>query len=154
MGLTFSAIGDYVGSFFATDAAAATTTAAAADTAATATAATATTAAAGTAAAGTAAAAVAAPAATASISTTIAEAAAVASGASALYSLAKGPGRLNVPPTPGVAQTDQTVANAEQESLRRREAAGGLQSSVGTPGGQAGSVLNPATLSNRSVLGG
>jgi hypothetical protein len=89
------------------------------------------------------------------IATTISEAAAVASGASSLATLAAGPGRINVPPVPvNQMQTDITVQNAEQQQLARREAAGGLQSTVGTSGGQAGAILNPSTLSQRSVLGG
>lgn len=89
------------------------------------------------------------------IATTVSEAAAVASGASALYTLSQGPGRINVPPVPVTqpAQVDQAVANAEQAQIARRAAAGGLQSTVGTGTGQAGAILNPATLSNRSMLG-
>lgn len=88
-----------------------------------------------------------------SIATTVSEAAALAQGASSLYSLANGPRGVSVPPSPQVAP-DQSVANAEQQELARREAAGGLQSTTGTSGGQAGAVLNPGTVSNRSLLGG
>lgn len=180
MGITIGGIADYVGTFFATDAAAAGGAAAGAGAASGAAAGTAAGVAAdtvvvtGTAAgagAGTAAAVGGAAAAggaavavdgqmmgkplpSRSIATTISEASAVASGTSSLATLAAGPGRINVPPTPGVAQQDQDVQNVEQQTLRREQVAGGLQGTTGTPGGQAGAVLNPGTLSNRSVLGG
>ena len=88
------------------------------------------------------------------IISTAGEVAAIAQGASSLYSLAQGPGRVSIPPTPGQVQVDQSVQNVEQQTLKREQAAGGLQGSTGTPGGQAGAVLNPGTVSNRSILGG
>jgi hypothetical protein len=78
----------------------------------------------------------------------------VASGASALYSLAAGPGRLNVPPAPGGSQVDQTALAADQAQKQREMAAGGLQGTTGTAGGNQGAVLNPGTLAKASLLGG
>jgi hypothetical protein len=91
-----------------------------------------------------------------SIATTLGEASAIAQGASSLYQLAAGPGRINIPPSPLTPQAniDQSAANAEQQQLQREEAAAGLQSTVGTAGGQAGAILNPSTLSSHSLLGG
>jgi hypothetical protein len=86
--------------------------------------------------------------------TTLGEAAAIAQGASSLYTLAQGQRGVSIPPTPGMGQQDQAIANAEQQERARREAAGGLQSTLGTPGGAQGALLNPATLSNRQLLGG
>jgi hypothetical protein len=77
-----------------------------------------------------------------------------ATGVSALATLAQGSRGINVPPQPGQVGTDESAANAEQASLRRSQIAGGLQSTTGTAGGQAGAVLNPATLSTKSLLGG
>lgn len=77
-----------------------------------------------------------------------------ASGLSALNTLAQGRGGINLPPQPGAVQNDQSVQNAEQASLKRAQIAGGLQSTTGTAGGQAGAVLNPSTLSTKSLLGG
>lgn len=93
-------------------------------------------------------------AAAAGIGTTIAEASAIATGASALYTLSQGAGRINVPPVPvNQPQVDQSVANAQQQQLQRMQAAGGLQSTVGPGMSQGGAVLNPTTLSQRSLLG-
>lgn len=85
---------------------------------------------------------------------TVSEAAAVASGASALATLAAGPGNISVPPAPYQASVDTGALNAEQEERQRLAAAGGLQSTIGTGGGQAGAILNPSTMSQRSLLGG
>jgi hypothetical protein len=85
---------------------------------------------------------------------TLGEAAAIAQGASSLYSLATMQRGVSIPPTPGAVQQDQSIANAEQAELARREAAGGLQSTIGTPGGAQGAFLSPSTTSNRSILGG
>lgn len=90
-----------------------------------------------------------------SIATTVSEASAIATGASALYTLSQGAGRANVPPVPitPAPQVDQSVANAAAQELQRRQAVAGLQSTVGTGPGQAGAILNPATLSQASLLG-
>ena len=77
-----------------------------------------------------------------------------ATGVSALATLARGAPSINIPPSPQFAQTDATVAQAQQQALQRAQAAGGLQSTTGTPGGQAGAALNPTTLSTHSLLGG
>jgi hypothetical protein len=61
---------------------------------------------------------------------------------------------VNVPPVPNQIGNDQQVEATEQQELARRQAAGGLQSTVGTGGGQAGAMLNPSTLSQKSLLGG
>jgi hypothetical protein len=91
------------------------------------------------------------------IAKTVSEASAIASGASSIYTLAAGAGNVNVPPAPNTqAQTDQSVASAEQLALRRERVAGGMQCTIGTGGGtgsQAGAVLDPATLSSKSLLG-
>jgi len=91
-----------------------------------------------------------------SIMKTVAEATTAAAGASSLYQLATGAGRVQIPPMPmtAPAQVDQSVQAAEQQALQRRAAAGGLQSTIGTGAGQAGAVLNPATLSRGNILGG
>ena len=78
-----------------------------------------------------------------------------ATGASALYTLAKGPGSVNLPPSPGVPQSqDADIARAGELALKRAQGAGGLQSTLGTAGGAQGAILAPATTSNRSILGG
>jgi hypothetical protein len=77
-----------------------------------------------------------------------------ATGVSALATLARGAPNINVPPSPQFQTQDATVAQAGQQALQRAQAAGGLQSTTGTPGGQAGSVLNPTTLSSKTLLGG
>jgi hypothetical protein len=91
---------------------------------------------------------------TSTLNTTLSEASAVATGASALMTLAKGSGRVNVPPIPNSIGNDMSVDAAEQAARTRAEAAGGLNSTVGTSGGQAGAVLNPSTMSQKSLLGG
>lgn len=164
----------YIASFFSTTGAAAGT-AAAADAGATAagtaaaagTTAAASTAAAGTAAAGTAAAGAAA-AGTAAAGTaaaaagsagilgtgvTASEIAAVSAATSSIYTLSQGAGKVNIAPPPSGLGNDQAVVNAQQDALRRQETAGGLDSTVGT-GSQAGAVLNPASLSSHTLLGG
>jgi hypothetical protein len=85
---------------------------------------------------------------------TASEVAAGAAGVSALHTMLQGRPCISIPPTPGLATQDQTVLNAQQQELAREQAAGGLQSTTGTPGGQAGAMLNPSTTSNRSILGG
>lgn len=90
---------------------------------------------------------------TAATSVTVSEAAAVASGASALTTLAQGNPKVNIPPVPLSTTNDPTVQETEQQELARRAAAGGLQSTIGTAGGQQGAILNPATVSQRSLLG-
>jgi hypothetical protein len=85
---------------------------------------------------------------------TAGEAAAVATGASALYSMTQSRSGVNIPPAPGQIQNDQQIQAAEQQTLAREQAAGGLQSTTGTAGGQAGAMISPATTSNRSILGG
>jgi hypothetical protein len=84
---------------------------------------------------------------------TVTQAATVAAGASSIYQLANQP-RIQIPPSPGIAQVDQSTAAAEADAERRRATAGGLQSTIGTGPGQAGAVLNPATLSQHGLLGG
>jgi hypothetical protein len=63
-----------------------------------------------------------------SASTLLSGASAAATGVSALSTLAAGSRGINVPPAP--------------------------QSTTGTAGGQAGAVLNPSTLSTKTLLGG
>jgi hypothetical protein len=61
---------------------------------------------------------------------------------------------VNVPPIPNQVGNDEQTVASEQAALQRREAAGGLQSTTGTSGGQAGAMLNPSTMSQKSLLGG
>lgn len=78
-------------------------------------------------------------------------AAAVAVG-SALTPGARRPG---MPPSPVIpqAQVDQSAQEAENTSRRRQQLAGGLLSTVGTSGGEAGAILNPSTVSGAALLG-
>ena len=82
-------------------------------------------------------------------------AATAATAASALATLAAGRSGINIPPppSPGI-RNDQQIQDAQQQALKREQVAGGLQGSTGTPGGQAGAVLSPATTSSKSILGG
>jgi len=59
------------------------------------------------------------------------------------------------PPSPVLSQSgvDQGQQAAEQNALRRQSIAGGIDSSVGTAGGQAGQMLNPANMGAKSMLG-
>lgn len=77
-----------------------------------------------------------------------------ATGVSALYTLAQSRKGLSVPPPPGTVQTDQQIQLTQQQTLQREQAAGGLQSTTATAGGEQGATLNPATTSNKSILGG
>lgn len=63
--------------------------------------------------------------------------------------------RPSMPPSPVMPQTslDQQEASAEQAAQRRQAIAGGLNSTVGTPGGQGGSMLDPSNMSGKSLLG-
>lgn len=60
-----------------------------------------------------------------------------------------------MPPSPlqGVQQQDESVQKAEQDAQRRQSIAGGINSTVGTPGGQGGQVLNPGNMSSHTLLG-
>lgn len=60
-----------------------------------------------------------------------------------------------LPPSPMMspATIDQTAEQAQQEALGRQRIAGGINSTVGTPGGQAGAVMNPASLGQKTLLG-
>jgi hypothetical protein len=90
-----------------------------------------------------------------SASTLLSGASAAATGVSALSTLAAGSRGINVPPAPQTQLgTDQSVQQADQQALQRAQVAGGLQSTTGTAGGQAGAVLNPSTLSTKTLLGG
>jgi hypothetical protein len=72
-----------------------------------------------------------------------------------IYQAVAGPKKPNLPPSPfNPGQEDQQVHDAEQAQLKRQQEASGLASTVGTPGGQAGSVLNPTTLTQHTLLGG
>jgi hypothetical protein len=82
------------------------------------------------------------------------EAAAAASGASSIFTLAQSRKGLSIPPPPQTVQNDAQIQQVEQQTLAREQAAGGLQGSTGTPGGQAGAILASNTTSNRSILGG
>jgi hypothetical protein len=50
-------------------------------------------------------------------------------------------------------QVDASTEAAEQNAQRRESIAGGIQSTIGTPGGGAGSMLNPANMGGKSLLG-
>lgn len=64
-------------------------------------------------------------------------------------------GRPVIPPSPVIPQpqVDQSAQDAENMSKRRQQLAGGILSTVGTSGGEAGAVLNPATVSGATLLG-
>jgi len=82
---------------------------------------------------------------------TIAETAAAAS---AVYSLANQP-KIGMPPSPllNPLTQDISVHQAEQEERSRQQSRAGIVSTLGTPGGEQGSALNPTTLSQKSLLG-
>ena len=60
-----------------------------------------------------------------------------------------------MPPSPvqTAQQQDQSQQNVEENLMRRQSIAGGLNSTVGTSGGQAGTMLNPSTLGQKTLLG-
>ena len=59
-----------------------------------------------------------------------------------------------IPPSPvNAVSTDQSVEDAQANAMRRQSIAGGLSSTVGTSGGQAGTILNPANMGGKSLLG-
>lgn len=60
-----------------------------------------------------------------------------------------------MPPSPVMGQQQQDVSTreAEENAQRRQSIAGGMNSTVGTSGGQAGAMLNPANLGNKTLLG-
>jgi len=66
-------------------------------------------------------------------------------------------GKKNVPipPSPVIPQprVDEATADAENKSRLRQQIAGGIVSTEGTAGGGAGSMLNPGTMSGKSLLG-
>jgi hypothetical protein len=61
----------------------------------------------------------------------------------------------NIPPSPVLpaAQVNEQVQQKENQERQRQAIAGGIQSTVGTPGGQAGQILNPANMANKTLLG-
>lgn len=63
--------------------------------------------------------------------------------------------RPTIPPSPVIpqAQVDQQAELASQQARQRQSIAGGISSTVGTPGGQAGEALNPANLGGKTLLG-
>ena len=76
----------------------------------------------------------------------------VAGAATAVASAPKAP---RIPPSPVIPpeQVDQGAAAAEADARKRQQLAGGIASTVGTSGGEAGAVMNPATMSGHSLLG-
>ena len=60
-----------------------------------------------------------------------------------------------IPPSPVMAQAqiDQSTEQAEQNAQRRQSIAGGINSTIGTSGGQAGQMLNPANMGGKTLLG-
>jgi hypothetical protein len=60
-----------------------------------------------------------------------------------------------MPPSPVIpqAQVDQSAQDANQAAQRRQSIAGGISSTVGTTGGQAGAVLNPGNMGSKTLLG-
>jgi hypothetical protein len=89
-------------------------------------------------------------------SATVAEVGATAVEAGAVYagasSLSKKP---NMPPSPVIpqAQVDQQTQQAENMARQRQSVAGGINSTVGTSGGQSGQILNPQNMQGKSLLG-
>jgi hypothetical protein len=82
------------------------------------------------------------------------ELSAAATGASALYTLAQSRKGISIPPPPGTVQNDAQIQQVQQQTLQREQAAGGLNSTTGTSGGEQGAILSAGTTSNRSILGG
>ena len=60
-----------------------------------------------------------------------------------------------MPPSPVISQQQQDLSaqQAEQNAMRRQSVAGGMNSTVGTSGGQAGSMLNPSNMGGKTLLG-
>jgi hypothetical protein len=60
-----------------------------------------------------------------------------------------------LPPSPVIpqAQQNEQIQNQALEAQKRASIAGGIESTVGTPGGQAGQMLDPANLGQRTLLG-
>lgn len=63
--------------------------------------------------------------------------------------------RPALPPSPvqTAEQLGQESQAADLAAQRRQSVAGGLASTVGTSGGQAGALLNPTNLGQRTLLG-
>jgi hypothetical protein len=76
-------------------------------------------------------------------------------GTSFLASRLMGGRRPVIPPSPQMPadQVDQSVQNANEAAMRRESIAGGLQSTIGTPGGGSGQMLNPANMGGKTLLG-
>lgn len=60
-----------------------------------------------------------------------------------------------MPPSPMISQAsvDQSAEEAQQQAKQRQAIAGGINSTVGTAGGQAGAILNPSTMGQKTLLG-
>jgi len=88
---------------------------------------------------------------TVSMAGTAAETAALGIGASSLL----GGKKPIMPPSPVLSQQKQDLSQqqVEENAMRRQSIAGGMNSTVGTIGGQAGSMLNPTTMSGKTLLG-
>jgi hypothetical protein len=60
-----------------------------------------------------------------------------------------------MPPSPVIPESvvNTDVQGAQEAAQRRESIAGGIQSTVGTAGGNAGEQMNPATLGSHTLLG-
>lgn len=94
-------------------------------------------------------------AATVSAAGTAAETAAGAVATGVATNAIMGGKRPIMPPSPvqGAQQQDLSVQNAEADAQRRQSIAGGINSTVGTQGGQEGAMLNPGNMAGHSLLG-
>jgi hypothetical protein len=55
-------------------------------------------------------------------------------------------------PLPSVQNQDESTQQAEENAMRRQSIAGGIESTIGTPGGQGG-MMNPGNLGGKTLLG-
>jgi hypothetical protein len=63
--------------------------------------------------------------------------------------------RPSLPPSPVIPAEQQNVQVQQTalEAQQRASIAGGMQSTVGTPGGQTGQMLDPSNLGQHTLLG-
>ena len=61
---------------------------------------------------------------------------------------------VQIPAAPNQLSDSSQIMASENAERARKAAATGLQGTTGTAGGEAGAILSPGTISNRSILGG
>lgn len=78
-----------------------------------------------------------------------------AAGAYVGSQVGKGGHQPVIPPSPVIpaAQVDQAQQEAENNAKKRQQLSGGITSTIGTAGGQAGSMLDPGTFGGKTLLG-